>query len=73
MAGIPPFAGFYGKFLVLLNLIEDIYLYNNISSYLFFIISIIFTLVIMFYYIRVISYIYASDEGENFTRFNIFE
>jgi NADH-quinone oxidoreductase subunit N len=29
MAGLPPFAGFYGKFFVWSSLIEDTYLYND--------------------------------------------
>jgi NADH-quinone oxidoreductase subunit N len=64
MAGLPPFAGFYGKFLVWSNLIENIYLYNDLNSYLFLSLSLIFTLITIFYYMRIISYIYALNDSE---------
>jgi len=64
MAGLPPFSGFFGKFLVWTSLVEDIYLYNNYDSYLFLITSIALTLITIFYYTRLIVYIYVSNDNE---------
>jgi NADH:ubiquinone oxidoreductase subunit 2 (subunit N) len=64
MAVIPPFAGFFGKFAVWNSLIEDILLFNNFSSYFFLVISLSLSLVSIFYYVRVIAYIFVeSDES----------
>lgn len=64
MAGIPPFAGFYGKMFIWISLIEDIYLYNDLYSFILLVISLLTTLIIIFYYFRVISLIYVSNEDE---------
>ena len=64
MAGLPPFSGFFGKFLVWGSLLEDIYLYNSLINYLLLILSIIITLIIIFYYIRLLAYIFMSDDNE---------
>ena len=70
-AGLPPFAGFYGKFLVWSSLIEDIYLSNSIDSYIILFISIAISLVTIFYYMRVIAYLFVGDDAQgrstNFT------
>ena len=62
-AGLPPFAGFYGKYLVWVSLLEDIYLFNNFSTYLILILSILLSLVIIFYYMRVICYLFVGDDS----------
>lgn len=65
LAGLPPFAGFYGKLLVWQSLLEDIYLFNDFNSYFLLILSIAVTLVVMFYYIRVITYLYLDYNDNN--------
>ncbi len=62
MAGLPPFAGFYGKFLVWGSLIEDIFLFNDNSSYLILLTSVILSLITIYYYIRVLIYVFVNDE-----------
>lgn len=61
-AGLPPFAGFYGKFAVWVSLIEDIYLFNNIYTYVLLLMSIAVSLITIFYYMRVIAYMFISDD-----------
>lgn len=65
MAGLPPFAGFFGKYLVWVSLIEDILLFNNIESYVLLIVSIFLTLITIYYYMRLIIYIYLSSDLES--------
>lgn len=62
MAGLPPFAGFYGKMLIWASLIEDIYLFHDLTSYLLLILNLSVSLIIIFYYMRLIVFIYLSDE-----------
>lgn len=64
MAGLPPFSGFFGKYLIWSSLIEDIYLYNNYSSFILLLVSVILTLITIFYYMRLIVYIYLSNDSE---------
>lgn len=64
MAGLPPFSGFFGKFLIWSSLVEDIYLYNNFDSYFLLIVSVVLTLITIFYYMRLIVYIYVSNDNE---------
>jgi NADH-quinone oxidoreductase subunit N len=64
VAGLPPLAGFYGKFLVLSSLVEDLYLYNNLTSYLILNTNLVVTLIIFFYYMRVISYIFIKSDNQ---------
>lgn len=54
LAGIPPFAGFFGKFAVLASLVEDIFLFNDMMSYILLAVALTLTLVVAFYYFRVI-------------------
>jgi NADH-quinone oxidoreductase subunit N len=63
-AGLPPFAGFYGKFAVWVSLFEDVYLFNNIVSYVILLSSIILSLAIIFYYMRIIAYLFISDDSQ---------
>lgn len=62
-AGLPPFAGFYGKFMVWSSLIEDLYLSNDLYSYLVLLLSIAVSLVTIYYYMRVIAYLFVSDDA----------
>lgn len=62
MMGLPPFAGFFGKVMVWISLIEDFYFYNELYSYVFFITSILLSIIIAFYYIKIIMYIFAVKE-----------
>lgn len=64
MAGLPPFSGFFGKFLIWGSLIEDILLFNSIYSYTVIIVSILLTLITIFYYMRLIIYLYSSTDNE---------
>ena len=64
-AGLPPFAGFYGKFLVWSSLIEDIYLSNGIDSYIILFVSIAVSLITIFYYMRVIAYLFVGDDAQS--------
>jgi NADH-quinone oxidoreductase subunit N len=62
MAGLPPFAGFYGKMLVWISLIEDIYLFNDSWSYLLLITNLLVSLIMMFYYMQILCTLYINDE-----------
>jgi len=62
-AGLPPFAGFYGKFLVWSSLIEDIYLSNNATTYVILFLSIAVSLISIFYYMRVIAYLFIGNDS----------
>ncbi len=62
MAGLPPLSGFFAKFMIWSSLIEDLYIYNDITSYILLISSIIFSLITIFYYIRILIYIFIANE-----------
>lgn len=53
-AGLPPFVGFFSKFLVFFNLI-------NLNSFLVFIFLFIFSIISFFYYIRFIKLIFINN------------
>jgi NADH-quinone oxidoreductase subunit N len=63
MAGLPPFAGFYGKMAVWVSLIEDIYLFNDTWSYILFITNILISLISMFYYAQVMCILFVNNEN----------
>lgn len=63
MAGLPPFAGFYGKMTVWMSLIEDIYLFNDTWSYILFIANILTSLIAMFYYAQVMCILFVNNES----------
>lgn len=65
MAGLPPFAGFYGKMAVWISLIEDIYLFNDSWSYILFVFNILTSLVSMFYYAQVMCMLFVNNEFVN--------
>lgn len=54
IAGIPPLAGFFSKYYVLLSLIEN-------NMYLISIIAILFSVISCFYYIRIIQWMYFNN------------
>jgi len=62
MGGLPPFAGFYGKALVWSSLLEDVYLFNDFTSYLLLFLHMSVSLLIIFYYMRLVVNIYIGDE-----------
>jgi hypothetical protein len=43
-------------------LTEDIYLYNDFSSYALLIVSIVFSLVSIFYYARIMAYLFIGND-----------
>jgi NADH-quinone oxidoreductase subunit N len=69
MAGLPPFAGFYGKMLVWVSLIEDIYLYNDLWSFILLILNFILALIIIFYYMQIMCILFINDEFSNNDKF----
>jgi NADH-quinone oxidoreductase subunit N len=64
-AGLPPFAGFYGKFLVWTSLIEDIYISNSLDSYCILFVSISISLVTIYYYMRIIAYLFVGEDSQD--------
>lgn len=54
IAGIPPLAGFFSKYFVLLSLIEN-------SMYVISLITILFSVIACFYYIRIIQWMYFNN------------
>ncbi len=61
MAGIPPLAGFFGKFFVFMAAIDA-------GLYGLAIIGVLASVVGAFYYIRIVKYIYFDDPEESFDR-----
>lgn len=57
IAGVPPLAGFYNKFLVIQSAIEQSYI-----SYA--LIAILLSVISSFYYVRIIRYMFFIDQGE---------
>lgn len=62
MAGLPPFAGFYGKMLVWTSLMEDIYMFNDTWSFVLLLANLLTSLIMMFYYMQVMNTLYVNDE-----------
>jgi NADH-quinone oxidoreductase subunit N len=56
MAGIPPLAGFFAKFYVLLGVIKQ-------EMYFLAIIAVIFTTISSFYYLRIVKIIYFDEQN----------
>jgi len=61
MAGIPPFGGFYIKLWVFTDLVENIALYNDISSYVLFVVALGASILTMLYYIRIANYLLVGS------------
>lgn len=64
MAGVPPLAGFFAKFYVLFSGLES-------SFNILVIISILFSVISAFYYIRFIKVIFFDDNGGGFLHRNV--
>lgn len=62
MAGLPPFAGFYGKMSIWMSLMEDVYLFNDLWSSVLLFANILTSLIIMFYYAQVMCTLFVNDE-----------
>jgi len=62
IAGLPPFSGFFGKIIIWISLIEDIYLYNDSLSALLLLVNLAVSLIIIFYYIRLVILLFIGDE-----------
>jgi NADH:ubiquinone oxidoreductase subunit 2 (subunit N) len=56
IAGIPPLAGFFSKYYILLTLVDH-------SLYLVSIIAVIFSVIACFYYIRIIQFMYFKNNS----------
>lgn len=61
LAGIPPLAGFFGKFYVFMAAIDA-------SLYVLAVIAVLASVVAAFYYIRVVKIMYFDEPGEAFDR-----
>ena len=61
MAGLPPFAGFYGKMLIWASLLEDIYLFNDFLSISLLLTNLVTSLIIIFYYMRLVVLVYLGE------------
>ncbi len=57
IAGVPPLAGFYNKYLIVLSAVE----HNDI---LYAVIAILLSVISSFYYVRIIRYMYFVDQAE---------
>lgn len=57
IAGIPPLAGFYNKYLIVLSAIEENQLTLAIAA-------VILSVISSFYYVRIIRYMYFQDKAE---------
>jgi NADH-quinone oxidoreductase subunit N len=69
MAGLPPLAGFFGKLLIWESLIEDMYLFNDFTSYILFLVSLGLSLVIIYYYVKLILYIFVDNDENIYSQF----
>ena len=63
LAGIPPLAGFFGKFYIFMSAIKS-------DLYLLAIIGILASVVSAFYYLRIIKIIYFDESADKFDEFN---
>ena len=59
MVGIPPFAGFFGKFYIFIAAIESGFLFLAL-------IGVLSSVVAAFYYIRIVKVIYFDEAKNNF-------
>ena len=57
IAGVPPLAGFYSKYLVVLSAVED-------SEIAIAIIAVLLSVISSYFYVRVIRYMYFKDQAE---------
>ena len=60
LAGIPPTAGFVGKFYVFMEAINAGYVYMAV-------IAVVFSAISAFFYLRVVMYMYMKDPKEELT------
>jgi NADH-quinone oxidoreductase subunit N len=66
LAGIPPLAGFFGKFLILKSLLEGGH--ANTSYYVVAVVAVAGVVISLYYYFGVIRAIYWSEEQPNLSR-----
>ena len=67
LAGIPPLAGFFGKFLLLKAVVETAQLTNNHGYYCLAFTALIGVVLSLYYYFGVVRAIYWSKEAGNFS------
>ena len=63
MAGLPPFAGFYGKMFIWASLLEDIYLFSDFLSFVLLLVNLVVSLIIIFYYMRLVILVFLGAEA----------
>ena len=63
LAGIPPLAGFFGKFYIFMSAIKS-------DFYLLAVVGIVASVVSAFYYLRIVKIIYFDEPSEKFDEFN---
>ena len=63
LAGIPPLAGFFGKFYIFMSAVKS-------DLYLLAIVGILASVISAFYYLRIIKVIYFDDPADKFDEFN---
>jgi NADH-quinone oxidoreductase subunit N len=57
IAGVPPLAGFYNKYLIILSAVES-------EQIIYAILAILLSVISSFYYVRIIRYMYFVDQAE---------
>lgn len=57
IAGVPPLAGFYNKYLIILSAVES-------QQIIYAIIAILISVISSYYYVRIIRYMYFVDQAE---------
>jgi NADH-quinone oxidoreductase subunit N len=63
LAGIPPLAGFFGKFYIFMSAIKS-------DFYLLAVVGIVASVVSAFYYLRIVKIIYFDEPSVKFDEFN---
>lgn len=65
-AGLPPFAGFYGKLLVWVSIFEDILLSYNYFAVYYLIVLVVVTIFSSYYYFKMLAFLVISTSKEFF-------
>lgn len=60
LSGLPPLAGFFGKLSILSVLLDQIYISNDLGSYVIFLVFLGVTLIMSFYYFRLVKLLFTD-------------